>query len=275
MEKLKLIKKSDALMRTLGIVAILLCMLSLVLFADVNQESISKQTVAKIDTATAKLTNSNTEDLALEIKATRGGAELEENGVAYEGEYIKYSFKVTNTTEETMENVKITATIPEGLEYAELHSNSEAIREPYYYEFNEELKEKDIEIATLGAGESQTFYYEAKVKDLADGEAEKAITTKIDSYIGEALAQTYELNTTIKPADLKLFLGSYVDNGGRRYGLQAFSDTDEEVEVELHLPTNYKLVHASKFVKDFESKDYFGTGDLGSGKMTRIYYFRR
>lgn len=267
MKKLKLIKKSDALMRILGIVAILLCMLSLVLFTDVNQESISKQTVAKIDTAAATLTNSNTEDLALEIKATRGGAELEENGTVYEGEYIKYSFKVTNTTEETMENVKITATIPEGLEYAKLHSSSETIREPYYYEFNEELKEKDIEIATLGAGESQTFYYEAKVKDLADGEAKKAITTKIDSYIGEALAQTYELNTTIKPADLKLFLGSYVDNGGRRYGLQAFSDTDEEVEVELHLPTNYKLSHILKFEKDFESKDYFGLGDVGTGKM--------
>ena len=62
-------------------------------------------------------------DLKLEVTPIRGGVILNTDDTVYEGEYIKYNIKVSNTTDEEMKNVKVVATIPDGLTSAELKSN--------------------------------------------------------------------------------------------------------------------------------------------------------
>lgn len=108
---------------------------------------------------TTGLTASNTESLGTEVALSKGGAELEDGGVVYEGEYIKYNFRLTNKTQTNIDNVKIVASIPDGVKYGELNSNFEEFRQPYFYSFNEELTEKTIDVGTIEAGQSKEFFY--------------------------------------------------------------------------------------------------------------------
>ena len=269
MEKLKVSKKKILLI----IVSILLCVATIGNILLFNQMKSAKvvfadepvQQSAVIYKMTG-LTASNTDRLTTEIALTRGGAELEEAGVVYEGEYIKYNFRITNTTEENIEGVRIVASIPDGVKYGELNSNFEEFRQPYFYSFNEELMEKIIEVGTIEAGQSKEFFYEVKVKDLAEGETEKAIVANVNSYIGEELAQSYQLRNVINPADTQLFLGSFTQYGGKQYGLNIKSDTQEEVEVKIHFPQNFKLSFITYMVDEFEDIDRFES-QIDGGKL--------
>ncbi len=215
---------------------------------------------------TTGLTTSNTESLSTEVALTRGGAELEDGGIVYEGEYIKYNFRLTNKTQANIDNVKIVASIPDGVKYGELNSNFEEFRQSYFYNFDEELTEKIIEVGTIEAGQSKEIFYEVKVKDLPEGEIEKEIVANVNSYIGEELAQSYQLRNVINSADTQLFLGSFTQYGGKQYGLNIKSDTQEEVEVKIHFPQNFKLSFITYMVDEFEDIDRFDS-QIDGGKI--------
>lgn len=215
---------------------------------------------------TTGLTASNTESLSTEVALSKGGAELEDGGVVYEGEYIKYNFRLTNKTQTNIDNVKIVASIPDGVKYGELNSNFEEFRQPYFYSFNEELKEKTIEVGTIEPGQSKEVFYEVKAKDLAEGETEKAIVANVNSYIGEELAQSYQLRNAINPADTQLFLGSFTEYGGKHYGLNIKSETKEETEVKIHFPKGFKLNFITYTKNEFTELDRIETGN-GNGEI--------
>ncbi len=220
---------------------------------------------------TTGLTASSTESLSTEVALSKGGAELEDGGVVYEGEYIKYNFRLTNKTQTNIDNVKIVASIPDGVKYGELNSNFEEFRQPYFYSFNEELKEKTIEVGTIEAGQSKEVFYEVKAKDLAEGETEKAIVANVNSYIGEELAQSYQLRNLINPADTQLFLGSCTQYGGKQYGLNIKSDIQEEVEVKIHFPKNFTLSFITYMIEEFNNVDKFEQIDNG-GEVVHMEY---
>lgn len=184
------------------------------------------------------------DDVLTEITQTKGdGVALAENANVYEGEYLKFSIKVTNQTNKDIDGVRLVAKIPEGVKYGELTSNFAEIRQPYFYTFNEEIREKEIEIGKIEAGQTKEVFYEVKANDLPEGEEEKTIVTNINTYVGQELAQEYEMTNIVKPSDVQLFLGSFVERGGRHYGLNIVSETQEEVEVKIHLPKLFKLNH--------------------------------
>lgn len=78
----------------------------------------------------------------------------------YEGEFIKYEITATNTTEEDIDNVKIVATLPDGVTYGELVRED---NEPYvesYYDFEKQLQ--PIELGTIKAGKMQQLILKLK-----------------------------------------------------------------------------------------------------------------
>lgn len=181
-------------------------------------------------------------NLQLEVVPTKGNnSTIGEGGVVYEGEYIKYNIKITNTSEEDMQNVKVVASIPEGVTYGELKTQLYQFRGKYNYNFNKELTEKVINIGKVEAGRTVTTFYEVKVDDLLEGETEKQIVTSIQSYVGEQSAQSYEMTNTVQPSEVQLFMSTLIDYGGWAYGINVKSETQEEVEVKIHLPQAYKL----------------------------------
>lgn len=217
------------------------------------------------------------DDLLTEITETKGnGVALEENASVYEGEYLKFSIKVTNQTEEDIEGVRLVAKIPEGVKYGELTSNFAEIRQPYFYTFNEEIREKEIEIGKIEAGQTKEVFYEVKANDLPEGEEEKTIVTNINTYVGQELAQEYEMTNIVKPSDVQLFLGSFVERGGRQYGLNIVSETQEEVEVKIHLPKLFKLDHVAYIPNATDNQNsnvkYIDYIDIGPGNNGSFVY---
>ncbi len=192
----------------------------------------------------------NANGLLLEVTPTKATTELKNNDIVYEGEYIKYNIKVTNASEEDMQNVKIEANIPEGVTYGELYAESNEFLGEYKYNFNTELKQKDIEIGNIKAGETVTKFYEVKVDDLE--QESKQISTNINVYIGEALAKTYEISNTINKAEVKAFMGTLIDYGRWEYYLNLYSDEKGEIDAKVHLPQGFKveeIIYSSKQIE--------------------------
>ena len=114
----------------------------------------------------------NVEGLKMEVEPVRGDTVLKEGDTVYEGEFIKYNIKVTNTSNQKMDNVKVIGTIPEGTVYAELDADYHSIWGKYEYKYDENIKEKEINIGSLEAGKSTTVFYEVKVNNLEEGKTE-------------------------------------------------------------------------------------------------------
>ena len=205
-------------------------------------------------------------NLKLEVAPTKGETTLTDNDVVYEGEYIKYNIKVTNTSDKDIDNAKIVATIPEGVTYGELESNFYEYRGDYKYHFDEECRTKTIELGSIKPGKTVSTYYEVKVNDLAEGENEKQILSTINSYIGEKIVQTYEVINIIQPAEIQLFMESLIDYSfDYSYGLNIVADKDkEDITVRVHLPkdlTLYSVTYIDHNTENPASKNPVETGD--------------
>ena len=197
----------------------------------------------------------------LEVKITpvKGNTELKEGDAVYEGEFIKYNVEITNTTDETIENVRIVGTIPEGVKYGELIASSDLVEEnEYRYEFNEEAVEKEIEVGTIRGGETKKQYYEVQVEDLSEEETEKNITTSIKTYINDTEVNNYIMNNKIQKGDIKTFLWAATTGLSYQlvYGVSLDNPKNEEVEIRLHVPelfaTSQELFDNGKvYVKAF------------------------
>ncbi len=179
------------------------------------------------------------------VEATAQGISISVNPVigdvtrdtVYEGEFIKYEITATNTTEQDIDNVKIVATLPDGVTYGELVRED---NEPYvesYYDFEKQLQ--PIELGTIKAGKNATTYFEVKVNDLAEGETQKQITTNIKAFVGDGLRNEKEITHQVEKANYNLFLSSsiYLKNQFH-YRLYVESDIEDD---ENMMPVIVKL----------------------------------
>ena len=176
--------------------------------------------------------------LQLEVAPIKGEKAIYNDDILYEGEYIKFNIKVTNTTKETMENVTVVGNVPEGTTYGTLVTDYHNPSGEYKYDFSPEVKEVPIEIGTLKPGQSITEFYEVQINDLEEGIEEKQITTNIQAKVGEAEAGSFTLVNSVKQAKYKVFLSSciYTEKHEWYYPIKVESDEDKEVEVIVKLP---------------------------------------
>ena len=176
--------------------------------------------------------------LQLEVAPVKGEMAIRNDDILYEGEYIKYNIKVTNTTKETMENVTVTGSVPEGTTYGTLKTDFNNPSGVYEYDFLPEIKTVPIEIGTLKPGQSITNFYEVRVNDLEDAVGEKQVTSNIQAKVGEAEAANFTLANTVKQAKYKVFLSSciYTKKHEWYYPIKVESDENKEVEVIVKLP---------------------------------------
>ena len=182
------------------------------------------------------------EGLKVEVETLKGDTKLNNNDTLYEGEYLKYNIKITNTLDKNIDNVKIVGSVPEGLVYGELNADYYSYNGVYEYNFDEELREKEINIETIDAGETVTKFYEVKVNDLTN-EEEKQITANIKTYIESSEVSNYEINNVIKPALVQGFVGASLDNARDRwnYNFDIKNPEGKEVTVKLEVPEYFEL----------------------------------
>ena len=208
-----------------------------------REEKITKeeqlQEIENNNTTTQTIENQgNLDGLKLEVIPVKGEKNLVDGDTLYEGEYIKYNIKITNVKEEAIDHVKIIGNVPEGTTYGELDADYHQSAGKYEYHFVEELKSKEIEIGTLKPKESKNIFYEVQVNDLEEEKEELVTNTEIKAYIGEEEASCYELKNTIKKAELKVFMKSYLYalRDTWNYYVHVTSKEDKKVKVTMKLP---------------------------------------
>ena len=185
----------------------------------------------------------NVEGLKMEVEPVRGDTVLKEGDTVYEGEFIKYNIKVTNTSNQKMDNVKVIGTIPEGTVYAELDADYYSYQGKYEYKYDENIKEKEINIGSLEAGKSTTVFYEVKVNNLEEGKTENSLISNIKLYINSNQASNYEVNNVVKDANASIFIDAKLDNGRDRwnYGVGIKGEQNKEVEVIIQFPKQFEF----------------------------------
>lgn len=190
----------------------------------------------------AKTTSEN--NIKLEVSPVKGDTVIANGDTLYEGEYIKYNIKVSNLSDETIDNIKIVGNVPEGTVYGELEADYYTYDGKYQYNFDDTIEFKSISVGSLEAGKEYNTFYELRVNDLSDGQTERQTITNIKAYVGEVETSIYELTNIIKPAEVKVELASILGQGdGERwvYKLNLVSDEEKEVTVKVALPSEMEL----------------------------------
>ena len=109
-------------------------------------------------------TKSYANGLLIETKAIRGDTVLNNDDIIYELEIIKYEINVTNTTDKTIDDVKIVANIPEHMGYVPYKQGELG----YGYYVDESVKQHEIEIGSIEPGVTQEYFFELQVLDDID-----------------------------------------------------------------------------------------------------------
>lgn len=155
----------------------------------------------------------------------------------YEGEFIKYEITATNTTNQDIDNVKIVATLPEGVTYTKLVTKEEDTKLVNSYEYDENNKNIEIELGKIKAGQPLNTFFEVKVNDLAEGENNKNISTKIKAFIGEGLSDEKNITHNVNKAEYKVFLlANEAQSNQIEYEITVLGNQDKEFNIKLELP---------------------------------------
>ena len=219
--------------------------ISLENYKEENTQPITQEGVI-YDSATTLATadNSNIDKLKVEVSPVKGDTVIKDGDTVYEGEYIKYNIKVTNTADTAIDNIKVVGGVPDGTTYGELEADYFTYQGKYEYNFDENIKEKTINIGSLKAGESVEKFYEVRVNDLQE-EDEKQIQTSIKAYVEQTEASKYELTNMVKTAEAKIFVDAKLDEGVGidrwNYGVTINGEQGKEVIVTMKFPSEFKL----------------------------------
>lgn len=114
----------------------------------------------------------NDEDISLEIVARSGDKYLAEGDSVKEGQGVVYELKITNNTDQTLENIQIEAINTNAIYYDTIIYEEDVygdMMEKIKIDENPDLTSKVLEIASLEAGESETVKYQIAVKEVEDG----------------------------------------------------------------------------------------------------------
>lgn len=203
----------------------------------------SEQIVASNVGDTLNTTSENVDGLKVEVVPVRGDTTLKDGDTVYEGEFIKYNIKVTNTSDKQIDNIKVVGSIPEGTTYGELEADYHTRWGRYEYNYDNLAKEKTIEIDSLKPGTSCIKFYEVKVNDLVDKEDKKPIMTIIKAYVGELEVASYKINNVINPSGVEVFVSANIDNSKDRwnYHVKLTSKEQKQVTLKLQFPRAFEL----------------------------------
>ena len=203
------------------------------LVSNENESNIEKQ-----NNIPTKETTQNVEGLKLEVIPVRGDIDLKDGDTVYEGEYIKYNIKITNNSDNKIENITLKGQIPEGTTYGELHFEETGV---YAYNFDDTVTSKEIKIEELKPNETVENFYEVRVDDLPEGVEEKQLETNVELNVDSSKVSEYKITNVVKNAEIKVFLSAMNDNAPENWAYNLVLEADEERDAVLKI----------KFPKEF------------------------
>lgn len=193
-----------------------------------------------------------TEKLNVKMAATIGTNKLKDAEEVYEGQAIRYTYKVKNNSDEDINNVKLVANHENANVFEDVNEPIENTAKPgEMLDNTNELEvkgksNKEIEIGTLKANESKTVSYQIRVKENA-----KNLTNTVKISADDVEDIEFKTENAVKEAELKL---EATNNRAKEYPVSKgtvvhnvikvtnISDKDQEdIMVTVNIPEEFKL----------------------------------
>ena len=222
----------------------------------------------------ANATQEQIDSLNITVEPVRGDTVLNNGDTVYEREFIKFNIKVENTSTETINNVRLVGTIPEGMTYGELNSKFNSLTDKKYeYNYDENLTEKEIEIGTINPGQTIDTYYEVRVDSLNDDETERQITNNIKTYIDDAEVNSQDLIYVIKQAEADVYVTSQVEGpkGEWSYRIYVNNALSQSATIKLNLDEFFYMQQEDIDNKNVYVQGYDTNGNYMTGGYTREF----
>lgn len=189
------------------------------------------------------------EKLAVQTIVTVGGEEIKDGAEINNGQVLRYRVIVKNTSKETLNNVKLTATIQNGVFYdlvqcGVIHDeskdeNGELIypegKPVYTYDENKNMKNKEFMIKKLEAGKTSEFEYQV-VAYLGEGENANQFKNNVLISANNIKNIDAEDIRTIKEASISLKL-----KYGQNEESPTFSKSKTDIRIEVKNLLNKEL----------------------------------
>ena len=120
--------------------------------------------------------------LLVETKVIRGDSLLNNEDIIYEKEIIKYEIKITNTTEQKIDDIKIITNIPEHMGYVPYKPGEQG----YGFYSDTDTKQHEIKVESIEPEETQEYYFELQASDDLDT---RDLKDKVMSEYEEVVAE--------------------------------------------------------------------------------------
>lgn len=231
--------------------------------------------------------------LEAKITAKVGNDEIKNGDQIKAGEVIKYHIEVSNTGTEVVNNVTISAPVPQGTTYVEAKENFEFTGASYYVEVAKDKCEETID--QIPVGETVTKEYEVRVnKDVTDG---TSISNKCTAKFDDVTTESNELSSILKAGDIRVSLKRVTTKEVTLYKNQAIeygvlvenlsSKQQENVKLKTNLMDglNAKKIELltgsvdeelsnedGLIFTDISYSDEIDLGNFAAGEMKLLYY---
>ena len=222
-------------------------------------ESQIKATSIKLETGSGPV-------LDAKLIATVGDTQIDEQTTVKNGEVIKYRVEVSNTGSEELNNVIVSANIPEGATLVTPQNNYEYTGASYYKELPN--KTYDAKIEHIGVGEVKSGEYEVRVN--VDTKAGSILENEAQIKYGDVTKKSNKSRIITEDGDIRVTVKRVTDRDVELYEsgtvqyfaiLENITDKKiEDVKVKTNLPNNL-TVERTELITGLESEDV-SDGDL-------------
>lgn len=226
---------------------------------DMNDYNVEATLLASIENDMVSL-QQDLDNLDVEIISKVGNKNLTNGDIVYEKQIITYKVKISNNSDQDVNNVKVIAKVPDGATYVEVNvgNDDENIEKRYEYVKKEDILEKEVVIPQIISGTYEEFYFEVEVDETSE---EREIKSEIKVFDNNN-SQIYEYNMTNVVQNAKVYarLVSYpsgeadVENS---WGYTVIVDnyTDKKldfVNIDIPLPKYMKMTELSVTLSESE-----------------------
>ena len=210
------------------------------------------------------------EKITMEVLPKTNGEQLKDGEDVYEGQNIFYQLKIKNVSENDIQNAKIAVTHENAIFYHNVRTEVEVTDEDTesnyedIYEEDPELKQLDIDIGTIKAGETIEKQYEISV---AEVEEEGQLSGNIVVTATDMENLEVETNKNpIKQADLKLVMSinnfsnkrEYYSDQSLEIRLSLTNFTDEQKDADIYIPLPEGISSQERQGEEDENFEYLG-----------------
>lgn len=207
----------------------------------------SPETIKPQETKLGSTTNA--EKLSVQTVVTAGGEEVADGVEINNGQVLRYKVKVTNTSSETLNNVKLTATIQNGVFYDLVQcgaiedlskdENGSLIypegKPVYSYDENKDMKNKEFTIEKLESGRTSEFEYQV-VAYIGNGENSNQFKNNILITANDIENINLDDIKALKEASISLKL-----KYGYNEEVNAYSNSKTDIRLEVKNLLNKEL----------------------------------